>query len=69
MGALVTDRRLDNGGGGSTVALDASLRFLKHYRVQSQIVLSQTVEGLLSTGCGASTWNWRVISVSPSAWV
>ncbi|MDZ4700881.1 MAG: DUF5916 domain-containing protein [Rhodothermales bacterium] len=44
VGALVTDRRLDNGGAGSTVALDASLRFLKYYRVQSQFVVSQTVE-------------------------
>jgi hypothetical protein len=43
-GVLVTDRRLDDGGSGTTVSMDASLRFLEKYRIQSQFSFSQTSE-------------------------
>ena len=44
IGGLVTDRRLDDGGGGSTFSLDASLRFLTKYRLNAQWVGSRTQE-------------------------
>lgn len=44
IGGLVTDRRLDEGGGGSTFSLDASLRFLTKYRLNTQWVGSTTQE-------------------------
>ena len=36
IGGLVTDRRLDEGGGGTTVALDATWRFLTQYLINAQ---------------------------------
>lgn len=44
VGGLVTDRRLDDGGGGTTVSLDASLRFMTKYRLGAQWVGSHTQE-------------------------
>ena len=44
IGGLVTDRRLDGGGGGSTFALDTSLRFWTKYRFAAQVVGSATQE-------------------------
>jgi len=40
VGALVTDRRLDEGGSGSTMSVDASVRFLQKYRISGQLVYS-----------------------------
>jgi len=40
IGALVTDRRLDEGGSGSTFSVDASARFLQKYRISGQMVYS-----------------------------
>ena len=44
IGGLITDRRLEEGGGGSTFAIDASLRFLTKYRLNAQWVGSRTQE-------------------------
>ncbi len=44
VGALVTDRRLDQGGTGSTVGVDASVRFLKKYILTGQLVTSRSAE-------------------------
>ncbi len=44
IGALLTDRRLDEGGSGSTVSLDAATRFLKKYILNAQVVYSKNVE-------------------------
>ena len=44
LGALVTDRRLDEGGAGSTVGVDGSLRFWKNYQLEGQFVISRTAE-------------------------
>ena len=44
VGALVTDRRLDEGGAGSTVGVDGSLRFWKNYQLEGQFVVSRTAE-------------------------
>ena len=43
-GALVTDRRLDEGGAGSTIGVDGALRFWKNYRLEGQFVASRTAE-------------------------
>lgn len=44
LGALVTDRRLDDGGAGSVVGLDGTVRFLRNFRLSGQLLLSRTVE-------------------------
>lgn len=44
LGGLVTDRRLDEGGAGTTVGVDGTLRFWKNYRLQGQFVASRTAE-------------------------
>lgn len=44
IGALVTDRRLEAGGSGSTVGLDGAVRFLKKYTLEGQFVTSFTDE-------------------------
>jgi len=44
LGALVTDRRLDEGGAGTTFGLDGALRFWKNYRLTAQFVASRTAE-------------------------
>ncbi len=44
IGALVTDRRMDEGGSGSTVGVDATTRFLQKYTLSGQFVYSNSVE-------------------------
>jgi len=44
IGALVTDRRLDEGGSGSTISIDAVARFLQKYTLSGQLVYSNHVE-------------------------
>ncbi|MXX97690.1 MAG: carbohydrate binding family 9 domain-containing protein [Rhodothermaceae bacterium] len=44
VGALVTDRRLDEGGSGSTVSVDAAARILQKYTLSGQFVYSNSVE-------------------------
>ena len=44
VGALVTDRRLDSGGTGSTVGADGQLRFFSKYLLTGQLVASRTAE-------------------------
>ena len=44
VGALLTDRRLDLGGAGSTFGVDGQLRFLRKYLISGQLVASRTVE-------------------------
>jgi len=44
IGALLTDRRLDIGGAGSTIGIDGQLRFLGNYRLSAQVVASLTTE-------------------------
>ncbi len=44
IGGLVTDRRLDAGGSGSTFAIDGLVRFLTNYSVSFQAVASHTAE-------------------------
>ena len=44
IGALITDRRQDEGGGGTTVGIDATWRFLTKYLINAQWVSSFTQE-------------------------
>jgi len=44
LGAILTDRRLDLGGSGSTVTLDGSVRFLRKYRFSGQFAASRSTE-------------------------
>jgi hypothetical protein len=44
VGALLTDRRLDGGGSGTTAGLDAMFRFREVYRVAAHLVGSHTAE-------------------------
>jgi hypothetical protein len=44
VGALLTDRRLDSGGAGSTVGLDGVWRFWTKYQIEGQFVASRTAE-------------------------
>ena len=44
IGGLVTDRRLDIGGSGSTFSLDGAIRLLKQYRLSAQVAGSYTAE-------------------------
>jgi hypothetical protein len=43
-GALMTDRRLDNGGAGTVVGGDGSVRLLKNYRLNVGAFASRTME-------------------------
>ncbi len=42
--AMVTDRRMDEGGSGSVVGVDGSLRFLQQYSFRWQLLASHTQE-------------------------
>jgi hypothetical protein len=44
VGALLTDRRMDGGGSGTTLSADASLRFAQVYRFAAHLVGSHTQE-------------------------
>jgi hypothetical protein len=44
VGALVTDRRLDDGGSGSVAGVDGTFRFLKNYQLEYQALGSHTRE-------------------------
>jgi len=44
IGTLVTDRRFDGGGSGTVFGGDATLRFLKNYRFEAQMLGSRTHE-------------------------
>jgi len=46
VGALLTDRRLDEGGSGSTVSVDAAARFFQKYTLSGQFVYSNHVESM-----------------------
>ena len=53
--AMVTDRRMDDGGSGSVVGVDGSLRFLQQYSFRWQLLASHTQElndATLSTASG-----------------
>jgi hypothetical protein len=43
-GALMTDRRFDNGGAGTVIGGDGSARFLKNYRLNIGVFASRTME-------------------------
>ncbi|MEO6048809.1 MAG: DUF5916 domain-containing protein, partial [Candidatus Kapaibacterium sp.] len=44
-GLMVTDRRFESGGSGTTLGIDGALRFLDNYTVLWQAVASRTAEG------------------------
>ncbi|MFW6078731.1 MAG: DUF5916 domain-containing protein, partial [Gemmatimonadota bacterium] len=44
IGALVTDRRMDGDGSGTTVGIDGTFRFARLYVVEAQLVASDTRE-------------------------
>lgn len=44
LGGMLTDRRLDGGGSGSTGSIDALLRFARVYQIEAQLVGSHTRE-------------------------
>jgi hypothetical protein len=44
IGAMLTDRRLEQGGSGTSLSVDALLRFRRVYQLQLQLVGSHTVE-------------------------
>lgn len=44
IGALVTDRRLEDGGSGTLAGIDGVFRFGEHYRLEYNLVGSRTVE-------------------------
>jgi hypothetical protein len=44
IGAILTDRRFDAGGSGTVAGTDATIRFLRNYRLKWQLMLSQTKE-------------------------
>ncbi|MFQ5570952.1 MAG: DUF5916 domain-containing protein [Rhodothermales bacterium] len=44
LGALITDRRLDGGGSGTTLGIDGAVRFWNNYRIEGQVVASRTAE-------------------------
>ena len=46
LGGLMTDRRLDSGGAGSTVGIDGAFRFWKKYSLSGQIVVSRSQEAV-----------------------
>lgn len=60
VGALATDRRLDEGGSGSTFAVDGLVRFATNYQFEGQVAGSRTVEANsseLSAGLGDDTFD------------
>ena len=60
LGAIVTDRRLDIGGGGSVAGLDGTIAFDDTYQVEFQLVGSQTREPndpSLTTGVDTLTFD------------
>ena len=46
LGGLLTDRRLDEGGAGSTVGIDGAFRFWKKYSLSGQFVMSRSQESV-----------------------
>ncbi len=59
IGALVTDRRLDAGGAGSDIGVDASLRFLTNYRFAVGLLGSRTAEPndtMMTEGLNSATF-------------
>ena len=44
IGALATDRRMDDGGSGSLASVDALVRFGKKYQIEAQFAGSHTIE-------------------------
>ncbi|HMB90855.1 MAG TPA: DUF5916 domain-containing protein [Rhodothermales bacterium] len=44
IGALATDRRLEDGGAGSTLGVDGTFRFLTNYQLEGHFVASRTEE-------------------------
>ncbi|MGD9487519.1 MAG: DUF5916 domain-containing protein [Calditrichaceae bacterium] len=44
LGTIITDRRYDGGGSGTTIGIDGSLRLLDNYRLEVQAVTSRTAE-------------------------
>lgn len=44
LGALITDRRIEDGGAGTVGSIDAGLQFWKNYRLESQVAVSRTSE-------------------------
>jgi len=44
IGVLATDRRLDSGGSGSTIGIDGRIRLWKNYNLETQYVMSRSVE-------------------------
>ena len=44
IGGIVTDRRLFDGGGGTTATTDLRIQFLENYRLEAQVALSRTEE-------------------------
>ena len=46
VGLLATDRRLNGGGSGSVVGVDALIRFLGYYQLEAQVLTSHTAEPL-----------------------
>lgn len=44
LGALVTDRRIEDGGSGTIGSVDGALQFWKNLRFESQVALSRSVE-------------------------
>ncbi len=59
IGAIFTDRRLDDGGSGTLFGGDTQVRFLKNFRFDAQVLASRTSEPndtALSSGAGATTF-------------
>jgi hypothetical protein len=44
LGAIITDRRMDDGGSGTALSADGEIRFSKHFRLQWQALASHTEE-------------------------
>ena len=44
LGAIITDRRMDNGGSGSVLSADGEIRFSRNFRLQWQAAASHTEE-------------------------
>jgi hypothetical protein len=60
LGAILTDRRLSGGGGGSVGGIDGTIAFARQYQLEFQLVGSQTRESndpSLTTGVDALTFD------------
>jgi Domain of unknown function (DUF5916)/Carbohydrate family 9 binding domain-like len=60
VGALITDRRLEDGGSGSVAGVDGMFRFLKNYQLEYQVLGSHTSEpndSALTAGLEAMTFD------------